>query len=145
MWLTGTTLLLLLRQGMQNVAKQNFKKKFKTLPRVLNYKLEQDILKESFDDFKDRVSQMPICMLLQEHRHIAEQYGIVIAQSGTDWGEKHQAIFKRLSHVNELILKMYHAVLDQVAISDYYNDLAWKEVDKKEKNVKVFKKFDKQN
>ncbi len=121
------------------------KKKIKNLPRTLNYKLEMDVLKESFEDFKDRIEQMPICMLLQEHRHIAEQYGIVIAETGVDWGEKHQAIFKRLSHVNERILKMYHNALDQVAIADYYNDCAWKEMNKKEKNVKVSKKFNKQS
>jgi len=121
------------------------KKKIKNLPRTLNYKLEMDVLKESFEDFKDRIEQMPICMLLQEHRHIAEQYGIVIAETGVDWGEKHQAIFKRLSHVNERILKMYHSALDQVAIADYYNDCAWKEMNKKEKNVKVSKKFNKQS
>lgn len=121
------------------------KKTIKNLPRVLNYKLEMDVLKESFEDFKNRIEQMPICMLLQEHRHIAEQYGIVIAKTGAEWGEKHQAIFKRLSHVNEQILKMYYNALDQIAISDYYNDLAWKEVDKKEKNVKVSKKSNKQS
>lgn len=121
------------------------KKKIKTLPRVLNYKLEMDVLKESFEDFKNRIGQMPICMLLQEHRHIAEQYGIVIAKTSAEWGEKHQAIFKRLSHVNERILKMYHNALDQVAISDYYNDLAWKEIEKKEKNVKISKKPNKQD
>lgn len=121
------------------------KKQIKSLPRVLNYKLEMDILKESFEDFKDKIESMPICMLLQEHRHIAEQYGIVIAQTGEEWGEKHQAIFKRLSHVNERILKMYHNALDQVAIADYYNDLAWKEKDKKEKNVEVSKKSNKQS
>ena len=121
------------------------KKKIQSLPRVLNYKLEMDVLKESFEDFENRIQQMPICMLLQEHRHIAEQYGIVIAQSGAEWGEKHQAIFKRLSHVNERILKMYHNALDQIAIADYYNDCAWKEIDKKEKNVEVSKKSNKQS
>jgi hypothetical protein len=119
------------------------KKKKKSLIRLLDYKLEQDVLKESFEDFKDRVQNMPICMLLQEHRFIAEQYGILVAKTNADWGEKHQAIFKRLSHVNEEIIRLYHSTLDQVAISDYYNDRAWKEIEKKEKNVKVSKKSNK--
>lgn len=121
------------------------KKKIKNMPRLLNYKLDQDILKESFDDFKDRVEMMPICMLLQEHRHIAEQYGILIAKTGSDWGERHQAIFKRLSHINDKIVRMYYGALDQVAISDYYNEQAWKELDKAKKNVEVSKKSNKQS
>ena len=121
------------------------KQKRKTLPHLLNFKLEQDILKESFEDFTDRIKRMPICMLLQEHRLIAEQYGILIAKTKADWGEKHQAIFKRLSHVNEEIIRLYHSALDQVAIADYYNELAWKEVEEKKKNVKVSKKSVKQS
>jgi hypothetical protein len=120
-------------------------KKTKSISRLLSYKLEQDPLKESCEEFKDRTKNMPLCMLLQEYRFIAEQYGIIIAKTKKDWGEKHQAIFKRLSYINEEIIKLYHSALDQVAISDYYNDQAWKEVEEKNKNVKVSKKSVKQS
>lgn len=125
------------------MANQNSKKKTKTL--LYPFKMEIDVLKESLEDFKERLVGMPMNLLLTEHRILCEQYGIETAKSNKDWSETLSKIHERASLVREEIMKMVHTLHDQMLMSDYYTEQEYAQRQKEKKNVKVPKKSNKQD
>jgi hypothetical protein len=122
------------------VASQNSKKKHKA--KLLSYVAEYDVLKEPLDKFKSRLEGMPVFLLLNEHRHICEQYGAEVYKSKQEWNETLNKIHQRAALVNEKVLEIMHTLYDQMLAADYYTDLTYREQEES-KNVKISKKSNK--
>lgn len=119
------------------------KKKLKTL--TFPFRAERDVLNESLEDFKSRLIGMPVFLLLNEHRDLCEQFGVQMMKSKTEWSETQSKIHERVSLVRKEILKIFHICHDQMMASEYYTDQAYTELEKKNKNVEVSKKSNKQS
>jgi hypothetical protein len=122
------------------VASRNSKKKNKL--KLLNYVSQYDVLKEPIDKFKSRLEGMPVFLLLNEHRHISEQYGAEAYKSKQEWNETLSKIHQRSALVQQKILETMHTLYDQMLAADYYTDLTYREQEEK-KNVEVSKKSNK--
>ena len=117
-------------------------RKKKSKGKLLTYVAEYDVLKEPIDKFKSRIEGMPVFLLLNEHRHICEQYGVEAYKSKQDWNKILNKIHQRAALVNQKILEILHTMYDQMLAADYYTDLSYREQEEI-KNVKVSKKSNK--
>ena len=118
--------------------------KKKNISKLLRYRREYDVLKESLEDFKSRITGMPVYLLLSEYRLISEQYGVESYKVNDQLTDQVSKIYDRLYLVQKEIMQTFHNMNDQLMISDYYADQAYAK-NEKEKNVKVSKKFNKQD
>ena len=111
------------------------------MTKLLPYRIEYDVLKESIEDFKSRLENMPAHLLLNEHRILSEQYGIDLYKTKGELRDTQSKIYARISMVHEKILGLVHSLQDQLWASDYYSEQEFKKMIK-EKNVKVSKNSD---
>ena len=122
------------------------KKKIKKVNALIRSRDYDYILKDSFEDFKDRVSNMPITMLLTEHQSLSEYYGIITNKEKIWWTGPNKSIFDRIMFVKDKIMDKVHSLNDALYMVEYQVDEAYRLAEKKEKNnVEISKKSTKQS
>jgi hypothetical protein len=121
------------------------KKKIKKLTKLFRYNRYDDISKESLQELTERISVMPVHMLLMEHQMISEYYGI-LQKKNQDWfNGPTRDVFEKLMAIKDRIMHYMHSLQDSLSMAEYQTDEAYRMMEKKEKNVKILKNINKQN
>ena len=116
------------------------KKKVRKNSKLIRYNQYDQIPQESLQELKDRITSMPVHMLLMEHQTLSEYYG-TLQKKNKDWfSGPTMCVFDKLMAVRDRIMHIVHSLQDHLSMAEYQTDEAYRTIEKKEKNVEVSKK-----
>jgi hypothetical protein len=121
------------------------KKKIKKNIVTIRFNALETVLKESFDDFKKRIEGMPMILLMSEFQSVCAAYGELDLTEKGAWTDKSENVFNKICALKQAVMYKYHLANDLLELSEYHADETYRLMEKKEKNVKVFKKSNKQS